>query len=149
MSDPVDARTIPANYVFTKINMGSVDMRKFLLLVGTVFLLVPFLLVGCGVAQEQYDAVISDLGEAQQEIHTVKAELQTLQDRLSELKSSLQETQMNLEITQARLETTQKGQVGNSLELFSIANPLVSVEQLAVLISILVRNIQSGLLPAH
>jgi len=95
-------------------------MRKFMLLVGTVFLLVPFLLAGCGVAQEQYD--------------TVKVELQTLQDRVSELTSSLQETQMDLEIIQAQLEATQDKQVGNSPELFSIADAVAVVKPSVVAI---------------
>jgi len=109
-------------------------MRKYLLMIGMVFLLMPFLLVGCGVAHEQYDAVLSDLETAQQKIHTVEVELQTLQDRVSELTSSLQETQMNLEITQAQLEATQEKQVDDSPELFSVANAVAAVKPSVVAI---------------
>ena len=75
-------------------------MRKLLLLIGTLLLLTSFLFVGCGVADEQYDAVISDLEKVQQEILAVKIELQTLQDMVSELVSDLEIVQTQLEIIQ-------------------------------------------------
>lgn len=81
-------------------------MRKRWFLVGMIFLLVPWLLVGCGVAQEQYDAVMADLGKAQQELQSVKDELQTTQAKVSELTSSLEKAETKLETTQTELDTT-------------------------------------------
>ena len=48
-------------------------MRKRWFLVGMIFLLVPWLFGGCGIAQEQYDAIVADLGKAQQEMQSLKA----------------------------------------------------------------------------
>ena len=47
-------------------------MRKRWFLAGMIFLLVPFLTIGCGIPQEQYDAVTFDLGTAQQELQSAK-----------------------------------------------------------------------------
>lgn len=81
-------------------------MVKRWLLVGMIFLLVPWLVVGCGVAQEQYDAVVSDLGKAQQELQSVKGELESTQAKVSELTSSQEKAKSELKATQAELETT-------------------------------------------
>ena len=130
-------------------------MRKLLLLVGTLLLLTSFLFVGCGVADEQYDAVISDLEKVQQEILAVKIELQTLQDMVSELvsgleqgqtdleivqtelsglTSSLQETQMSLETTQTQLEIIQKERLSNLQEMLSISDVVAAVKPSVVAI---------------
>ena len=70
-------------------------MKKRWFLVGMIFLLLPWLLVGCGVAQEEYDAVVSDLGTSQQELQSVRAELETAQAKNSELTSSLEKAKLN------------------------------------------------------
>lgn len=79
-------------------------MVKKWFLVGLILLLVPWLLVGCGVAQEQYDAVVSDLGKTQQELQSVKAELEATQAKVSELTSSQEKAKTELEATQAEHE---------------------------------------------
>ena len=67
-------------------------MRKSWFLVGIIFLSLPWALLGCGVAQERYDAMATDLSKAQQELQSVKAELATAQKENSELTSRLGET---------------------------------------------------------
>ena len=64
-------------------------MRKRWFLVGVMFLLVPWLLTGCGIPQEQYDATTAELNTAKQELQSVKAELGTTQAKVSELTSNL------------------------------------------------------------
>ena len=76
--------------------------RNFLWL-GTIFLLVPLLTVGCGVAQEQYDSVVADLNKANQELQSVKAELQTTQTKSAELTAGLKKAETELETTQAKV----------------------------------------------
>ena len=88
-------------------------MRKLLLLVGTLLLLTSFLFVGCGVADEQYDAVISDLEKVQQEILAVKIELQTLQ---------------------TQLEIIQKERLSNLQEMLSISDVVAAVKPSVVAI---------------
>lgn len=107
-------------------------MKKGWFLVGVIFLLVPWVLVGCGIPQEQYDATVAELDKAQQELQSVKAELGTTQAKVAELTSDLSKTQTELEAAQdevsglatslekneAELETTQteKSELNTSLE---------------------------------
>jgi len=82
-------------------------MAKKWFLVGGILLLVSLLVVGCGVPQEQYDALSSDLSKAQQELQSIKAELGSAQAKVSELTSSLRKAETDLEATQTDLEATQ------------------------------------------
>ncbi len=68
-------------------------MRKQGIIVGIILLLVPWLAVGCGIAQEQYDAIVADLNKAQQELQSAKTELKTSQSKVSELTSRLGESE--------------------------------------------------------
>jgi len=77
-------------------------MRKRWYLVGMMLLLVPLLVVGCGVAQEEYDAVMTQLSGAQQEMQSVRAELEAAQAQVSELTASLDKTKAELEAEQAK-----------------------------------------------
>lgn len=90
-------------------------MKKRWFLVGVMFLLVPWLLVGCGVAQEEYDAVVAERDTAQAELQSIKTELQSVKDELaasqskvSELTSSLEKAQTDLEVMQSDFEKTKK-----------------------------------------
>lgn len=75
--------------------------RNFLWL-GTIFLLVPLLTVGCGVAQEQYDAVVADLNQASKELQSVRSELVATQDEVSELTAGLKKAETELEAAEAK-----------------------------------------------
>ena len=50
-------------------------MAKIWFLAGGILLLVPWLVIGCGISQEQYDVLASDLSKAQHELQSVKTEL--------------------------------------------------------------------------
>ena len=63
-------------------------MKKRWFLVGITFLLVPGLLVGCGVAQEKYDSVVAGLGKAQEELESLKDDY----DKLTTEYENLQDT---------------------------------------------------------
>lgn len=91
--------------------------RNFLWL-GTIFLLVPLLTVGCGVAQEQYDSVVADLNQANQELQSVKTELETTRAKVSELTLSLKKAETELETTQNEVDTKQAkvSELASSLE---------------------------------
>lgn len=77
-------------------------MRKRWVLVGMVFLLLPWLTVGCGIAEEEYAAVVSDLNKAEQELQVVKAELEASQAKVSGLTASLEESETELKATKAK-----------------------------------------------
>ncbi len=72
-----------------------------------IFLLVPWLLVGCGVAQEQYNSVVEQLNQIQQELQTVQSELNTVQVKNTELESSYEKAKSDLVAAQTELETAQ------------------------------------------
>ncbi len=57
-------------------------MRKRWFPAGMTLLLVPWLLVGCGVAQEQYDAVVAELNSAQIKIQSLQSELDATKSEL-------------------------------------------------------------------
>jgi predicted RNase H-like nuclease (RuvC/YqgF family) len=82
-------------------------MRKGWFLVGVTLLLMPVILSGCGVAQEQYDSVVADLSNVQQELQAVNAELEAAQTGVSKLTASLDKTTTELNTTTTELETTQ------------------------------------------
>ncbi|GAI99454.1 unnamed protein product, partial [marine sediment metagenome] len=93
-------------------------MRKRWFLLGMILLLVPWLTIGCGIAQEQYDAVVSDLTKAQQDLQSVRAELKASQAKNSELTSSLEETRGELKAAKSELEASQakNSELTSSLE---------------------------------
>jgi len=76
-------------------------MRKRWFLIGMILmiLLLPWLTTGCLVAQEDYDAVVAQLGTVQQEFQTVKSDLEAAQAKSSELASNLGKTETELEAT--------------------------------------------------
>lgn len=80
---------------------SSMAMRWFLC---GVLLLMSGLVVACGIPQDQYDVVVSDLGVAQQELQSVKTELEAAQGKVSEVTSSLEKARTELKTTQAELE---------------------------------------------
>lgn len=81
-------------------------MKRRWFLVGTMFLLVPLILAGCGISQEVYDAAVSDLTKAQQELQSARAEMETTKAQVSELTSSLGKAETELKTAQSELGTT-------------------------------------------
>jgi len=69
--------------------------RKWFLL-SIVLLFIPCLVFGCGVGQEQYDAVVAERGNAQQELQTVKAELGKTKIELATAKANLDKAMTEL-----------------------------------------------------
>ncbi|MFC1901463.1 hypothetical protein ACFLX3_00830 [Chloroflexota bacterium] len=70
-----------------------------------VTLLILFLilsLTGCGVAQEEVDALLSDLTQAQKELESVKAELSLAQSEVTESKANMEKVVAELEASRAK-----------------------------------------------
>lgn len=80
-------------------------MKKQWLMVGMILLLVLWLSAGCGISQEVYDSVVSEVSKAQQELESAKAELESFRAKNSELISSFENMKSELESAQAELET--------------------------------------------
>jgi chromosome segregation ATPase len=67
------------------------------LLIGGLLLLVSLLFIGCGVPQQDYDAVVAERDSAQTELQSVKTELSASQAKVSELTSSIETLAAELE----------------------------------------------------
>ena len=78
-------------------------MRKVWFSVGMIFLLVPWLLVGCGVSGEEYSKVVLELASTQQELQSVKNESAAAQTELAAAQAELEAAQVELEVAQAEL----------------------------------------------
>jgi hypothetical protein len=72
--------------------------RKWFLVV-FLFLSVPLLLNGCGVAQEQYNAVVGERDTVKKEVQSTRGELETSRNKVSELTSNLTKAQDDLAVT--------------------------------------------------
>ena len=66
-------------------------MKNRLFLVAVLFVLLPWLLAGCGVAQEKYDSVVIERDKAQQELQLVKADYTKLTADDNAVKQQLSE----------------------------------------------------------
>ena len=96
-------------------------LRKWFILSILSFLMLS-LTLGCGIPQEQYDALAAELSAAQNELQSVKAELGSNQSKVSELTSSLEKSQGELQSTRADLKSTQS-------ELDSAKESLAAIEE--------------------
>lgn len=76
-------------------------------LVGMILLLSAWLLAGCGVAQEQYDAVVAERDSIQAQFQSASSELSTVQAELQSASSELDAVQAELEQAQAEVESAQ------------------------------------------
>ena len=91
-------------------------MKKKLIVTGLilVMLLVPCLLVGCGMAQEQYNAMVAErdstlakLESVQGELHTTKLELDATQSKLELISNELETAQLELQLLRDQLSEAQ------------------------------------------
>ncbi len=66
--------------------------KRWFLAGGMTLLLVPWLLVGCGATQEQYDAVVAELNSAQRKIQSLQSELDATKSELESVWERLPQT---------------------------------------------------------
>jgi len=77
-------------------------MRKAI--VGAALILMLLFVISCGVPQEEYDAVSSDLAIAQAEIQSLQSDLSAKETELSAKETELAAAQAKLEQGKARIE---------------------------------------------
>lgn len=80
-------------------------MAKRWFLVGVMLLLVSLMMVGCGVPQEEHDAVLAERDAAQAELASLQSDLATTQSQLATTESDLTALKADLETAKADLET--------------------------------------------
>jgi len=89
-------------------------MGRRWILVGMMFLLLPWLLVGCGISQELYDAVIAErdslmtqFQSVQSEFEAAKSELNSIQGELESIQSEFQSAKDELKAKISDLESVE------------------------------------------
>ena len=110
-------------------------MRKRWFLVGMMFLLLPWLLAGCGIAQEVHDAVIAErdslvanLQSVQSELDTAKSKLQSIQSELEGMGIELKSITGELDTAKSEVESTQSELTARESELQSVQSELETVK---------------------
>jgi len=110
-------------------------VRKRWFLVGMMFLLLPWLLVGCGVAQEVYDAVVAErdslvanLQSVQSELDAAKSKLQSIESELEDMNIELKSITGELDTTKSEVESAQSELTAKESELQSVESELETVK---------------------
>lgn len=110
-------------------------MKKQRFLVVTAILLVPWLLAGCGIAQEMYDAVIAErddlsakLQSIQSELDATKLKLQSIQSELEGMGIELKSITGELDTAKSEVESTQGELVDKESELQSVQSELETLK---------------------
>ena len=110
-------------------------MRRRWILVGMIFLLLPWLLVGCGISQELYDAVVGErdslmaqLQSVQSELDTTKSTLQSIQSELEGMDIELKSITGELGTAKSEVESAQSELTDKESELQSAQSELETVK---------------------
>ena len=110
-------------------------MRKRWFLVGMMFLLLPWLLAGCGIAQEVHDAVVAErdslvanLQSVQSELDAAKSKLQSIQSELEGMGIELKSITGELDTAKSEVESTQSELTARESELQSVQSELETVK---------------------
>jgi len=82
-------------------------MLKRWFLVGVMLLLVSLLVVGCGIPQEEHDAVIAERDAAQAEVASLQSELAGVQSDLAATETDLATSESDLATAQSRISSLQ------------------------------------------
>ena len=83
---------------------------KRTIMVGMVLILMLFLLSSCGVPQEDYDGVSSDLATAQAEIQSLQGDLTAVRGDLTKVQDDLAAAQADLTKAQAQIQSLQSNE---------------------------------------
>lgn len=90
-------------------------MKKIIVIFLAVVLLLPLLVVGCGIAQEQYDAVVAErdtlLAEhdsLQNEVSSMQRELDKAQDQIDDLEGDVATAESQVESLKGQVSTTEE-----------------------------------------
>ena len=110
-------------------------MRRRWILVGMMFLLLPWLLVGCGISQELYDAVtaerdslVAQLQSVQSELDATKSKLQSIQSELEGMDIELKSITGELGTAKSEVESTQGELADKESELQSAQSELETLK---------------------
>lgn len=110
-------------------------MKIKILIVGMVFLLVPWLLVSCGISQELYDAAVAErdslvanLQSVQSEFEAAKSELKSIQSEFESIKAEVQSVKDELDAKISDLQSIENELDTKTSELNSAKNQLDSSE---------------------
>ena len=103
-------------------------MKKKLFLVG-VLLIVPLLLVGCGVSQESYDAIVAERDSLVTNLQSVQSEIDTAKSKLNSVQSELDSKILELRSAQSQIGSTKTELQSVKSELEAIKLELESLRE--------------------
>ncbi len=106
-------------------------MVKRWFLVGVALLLVPLLIVGCGIPRETYEAVVAERNTAQGNLQSVSSELETKKTELQTTRSELENTRKELETTKTILQSVQNNLDTERQRLTSMQSDLSRVSSVS------------------
>jgi len=100
-------------------------------IIATVTMFLVFMAIGCGIPQEEYDAVIlerdslqAELEQAKNELNNKKTELQTVQTELTSIQAELASAQSELETSKSDLGSIQTELDAKKSEVQSVKSQL-------------------------
>lgn len=103
-------------------------MRKRWFMVGMIFLLVPWLLVGCGISKEVHNTVVAERDTAQAQVSTLQGELSEAEAQIASIQSELDTANSELQSARGELETVESQLESVSDELSITKSELQSVQ---------------------
>ena len=103
-------------------------MRKLCFLVGMMFLLLSWFLVGCGISQEVYDAVVAERDSLAANLQSVQGELDAANSKVQSVQSELESASNELETAKSEVESTQSELTIKESELQSVQSELDAAE---------------------
>jgi len=103
-------------------------MKKRWFLVGVMLLLASLLVAGCGVPQEDYDAVLAERDAVQAEVASLQSELTGVRSELAGVRSDLTEAEELLLIEQGKYTASQREVLSLQLQISSLQSDLAKAK---------------------
>jgi len=119
-------------------------MKKGWLLVGVIFLLFPLFLVGCGVSEEVYNAVLAERDAAQAQVQLLQSQLTEAQAQAQSLQGELTEVQGELTEAQAQAQSLQEDMAQAQSEMQVLKESMLRAKNNAEVVNALFIPVLTG-----
>ena len=100
-------------------------------MVGIIFLLVPWLVVGCGISEEVYNAVVAERDATQAQVQSLQGDLTEAQAQIKSLQGDLAEAQTEVQAAKERmLQAKTNAEVVNALFVPALTGELDEMSEM-------------------